>query len=111
MSVIRNQSRRRFFETKHVVGCSKSRCPLAKISLPVVLNFVARRFDVPLPVVLNFVARGFLRRCPWFFTPTAVGTNFFWLMQGKICKVIDLFVFLRSISIRAEGAVSPLRLF
>ena len=27
---------------------------------------------ISLPVPINFVARRFLRRCPWFFTPTAV---------------------------------------
>ena len=50
----------------------KSRCPLLKISLPVVMIFVARRYEFPLPVVINFVARGFSHRCPWFFTTTAV---------------------------------------
>ena len=51
---------------------SKLRCPLLKISLPVVLNFVARRCVSPLPVVFHAVARGFFKRCPWFFMPTAV---------------------------------------
>ena len=104
---------------------------MLKTTLPVGVNFVARCYDLPLPVVLNIVARGFPKRWATKFTfitmvfhadgrrislcllrAAATGRNdFFWLMQGKICKVIDLFVFLRSISIRAEGAVSPLRLF
>ena len=49
----------------------------ALISLPVPINFVARRFlrrcpsfFTPLPVIFYAVARGFSRRRPCFFHPT-----------------------------------------
>ena len=44
---------------------------------------------ISLPVPINFVARRFLRRCPWFFTPLPVvfhadGRGFFALSPLKL---------------------------
>ena len=65
----------------------KFRCPSFFISLPVGVNFVARRYMYPLPVVFYFVARRyvaplpsvfyfvarrFFTRCPSFFMPMGV---------------------------------------
>ena len=50
----------------------KFRCPSFFISLPVGVNFVARRYMYPLPVVFYFVARENLKQSPWFFMRTAV---------------------------------------
>ena len=46
---------------------SKPRCPLLKTTLPIALNFVARRFKFCCPSLYISVARRFSRRCPWFF--------------------------------------------
>ena len=62
------------------VGYSKkSRCPLLEILLPVVINFIARRykfhcpwFFTPLPVVFYADGRENLRRRPSLFSPVLI---------------------------------------
>ena len=56
----------------HAAHCSKSRCPLLWFSLPVALNFVARRFLFCCPSLCSSGAHRFLFCCPWKFTPLPV---------------------------------------
>ena len=69
MSVIRNQSRCPFFDKKHVVCYSKSRCPMLKILLPVGVNSVARRFEFC---------------CPWF--SKTMGNEIYVHHHGFSCR-------------------------
>ena len=48
----------------------KFRCPSFEILLPVPINFVARRYELPLPVVFQNDGQRNLRSSPCFFTPT-----------------------------------------
>ena len=59
MAVIRTQSRGPFFDKKHVVCYSKSRCSMLKILLPVGVNFVARRFPKRRATKFTFITMVF----------------------------------------------------